>query len=136
MEAIFKQAKEEQEKADQAFEEEQLKDEASNPKKLGVDSPLVSQIRLQTNASKKTGGRGRKNAKGTTEGNTTSMKLGSTVQVLSGAFAGFSGTLKKLDSKAGLVYSLSRILYLCHENRHRKIDQIWMDKNLNQTGKG
>lgn len=103
MEAIFKQAKEEQEKADRAFEEEQLKDEASNPKKIGVDSPLVSEIRTQTNATKKTGGRGRKNAKGTTKGNTTKIKLGSTVQVLSGAFAGFSGTLKKLDSKTGLA---------------------------------
>lgn len=105
MEAIFKQAKEEQEKADQAFEEEQQKDEALDSKKLGVDSPLVSQNLTQTKASKKPGGRGRK------AGKQPSFKLGSTVHVTSGAFAGFSGTLKKLDSETGLVYSLAPILY-------------------------
>ncbi|XP_057778077.1 uncharacterized protein LOC130996812 isoform X2 [Salvia miltiorrhiza] len=103
MEAIFKQAKEEQGKADQAFEEEQLKAEASNPEKPGVESPLVSQNITQTNTSKKTGGRGRKGGKAAKEGKTISMKLGSTVQVTSGAFAGFSGTLKKLDGKTGLA---------------------------------
>ncbi|KAG6437151.1 hypothetical protein SASPL_102062 [Salvia splendens] len=103
MEAIFKQAKEEQVKADQAFEEEQLKAEASNPEKLGVDSPLVSQNIAQTKPLKKTGGRGRKSRKETTEGMTISIKLGLTVQVMSGAFAGFSGTLKKFDSKTGLA---------------------------------
>ncbi|KAG6433842.1 hypothetical protein SASPL_105460 [Salvia splendens] len=55
MEAIFKQAKEEQVKADQAFEEEQLKAEASNPENLGVDSPLVSQSIAQIKPLKKTG---------------------------------------------------------------------------------
>ncbi|KAH6762017.1 plastid transcriptionally active 13 [Perilla frutescens var. hirtella] len=103
MEPIFKQAKEEQEKADQAFEEEQLKNEASDPKKLGVAASLDSQNLKQTNSSKKAAGRGRKGGKGTIEGPTSSMKLGSIVQVMSGAFAGFSGTLKKVDSKTGLV---------------------------------
>lgn len=111
MEAIFKQAKEEQVKADQAYEEEQLKAAASNPENLGVDSPLVSQNIAQTKPLKKTGGRGRKSRKETIEGMTISIKLGSTVQVMSGAFAGFSGTLKKFDSKTGLVCYLAHIMY-------------------------
>lgn len=102
MEVIFKQAKEEQKKADQAFEEEQSKEEASNPKRLDV----VSKNLTQKNASKKTGGRGRKKGKGTIEEKTISIKLGSAVQVMNGAFAGFSGTLKKFDIKTGLVYLL------------------------------
>ncbi|GFP86265.1 hypothetical protein PHJA_000770300 [Phtheirospermum japonicum] len=100
MEAIFKQAKEEQEKSDRAFEEEQQKDENLDSKNLGVDSTLVSQdIITETNAPKKPGGRGRKAAKQTI----TTLKPGSTVQVVSGSFAGFSGTLKKLDKKTGLA---------------------------------
>ncbi|KAI3474166.1 hypothetical protein Pfo_028954 [Paulownia fortunei] len=102
MEAIYKQAKEEQEKADQAFEEEQQKDEALDSKKLGVDSPLVSQELKQTNAMTKPGGRGRKAAKQSIVGKATSLKPGSTVQVVSGAFAGFSGTLRSLiENRAG-----------------------------------
>lgn len=99
LEAIFKQAKEEQEKADQEFEEQQ-KNEALNSKEVGVDALLVA----KTNAFKNPGGRGRK------AGKATSLKLGSTVQVTSGSFAGFSGTLKKLDGKTGLVYMLDLIL--------------------------
>ncbi|KAG8376979.1 hypothetical protein BUALT_Bualt09G0120600 [Buddleja alternifolia] len=62
MEAIYKQAKEEQKKADQAFEEEQQTAEALDSKKLGADSPLVSKDLKQSNTTKKTG-RGRKAAK-------------------------------------------------------------------------
>lgn len=99
MEAIFKQAKEEQEQADRAFEEEQQAGEAIDSKKLGA----------QTNATTKPGVRGRKAAKQPAVGNATSLKLGSNVQVVSGSFAGFSGILKKLDKKTGLVYSLTLI---------------------------
>ncbi|KAL0338234.1 UNVERIFIED_CONTAM: hypothetical protein Sangu_1345500 [Sesamum angustifolium] len=102
MEAIFKQAKEEQEKADQAFEEQQ-KAEALDSNKLGIDSPLVSQDLAQSKAITKPGGRGRKATKQTTAGKAKTLKPGSTVQVVSGAFAGFSGTLKKLDMKTGLA---------------------------------
>lgn len=109
MEAIFKQAKEEQEKADQAFEEQQ-RAEALDSNKLGIDSPLVSQDLAQSNAKTKPGGRSRKATKQTTAGKAKTLKPGSTVQVVSGAFAGFSGTLKKLDMKTGLVYSLDLIL--------------------------
>lgn len=105
MEKVFKQAKEEQERADRAFEEEQLKEEASNPKKLAVESPLVSQNITQTNPAKKAVGRGRKK-KGAVDEKTISIKLGSAVQVMNGAFAGFSGTLKKFDSKTGMVHLL------------------------------
>ncbi|KAL2250444.1 uncharacterized protein LOC105174522 [Sesamum indicum] len=102
MEAIFKQAKEEQEKADQAFEEQQ-RAEALDSNKLGIDSPLVSQDLAQSNAKTKPGGRSRKATKQTTAGKAKTLKPGSTVQVVSGAFAGFSGTLKKLDMKTGLA---------------------------------
>ncbi|KAL3639452.1 hypothetical protein CASFOL_017359 [Castilleja foliolosa] len=102
MEAIFKQAKEEQVKSDRAFEEEQQKEENLDSKNLLADSTLVSQdIITETNASKKPGGRGRKSAKQIIKA--TTLKLGSTIQVVSGSFAGFSGTLKKLDKKTGLV---------------------------------
>ncbi|KAK4418988.1 hypothetical protein Salat_2311600 [Sesamum alatum] len=97
LEAIFKQAKEEQEKADQAFEERE-RAEALDSKKA-----LVSQDFTQSNAKTKPGGRGRKSTKQTTAGKATTLKPGSTVEVVSGAFAGFSGTLKKLDMKTGLA---------------------------------
>lgn len=41
-----------------------------------------------------------------------SLIPGSTIEVVSGAFAGFSGILKKVDSKAGLV--CLRTLFLCY----------------------
>lgn len=93
MEAIFKQAKEEQEKADQEFEEEQKKEQSLDSMQQSVD-PLIS-----TDSK----GRGRKGVKQTKAGKKTTLKTGSEVRVLSGAFAGFSGTLKKIDKKTGLA---------------------------------
>ncbi|PIN24869.1 hypothetical protein CDL12_02383 [Handroanthus impetiginosus] len=90
MEAIFKQAKEEQEKVDKAFEEEQQQANEALDSKKDLTEP---------NATIKLGGRGRKAA----TGKATSLKSGSIVQVLSGAFAGFTGTLKKLNRKTGLA---------------------------------
>ncbi|CAA0836325.1 plastid transcriptionally active 13 [Striga hermonthica] len=86
MEAIFKQAKEEQENADQAFGE-----------------VLKQEVELDSNATKKPGRRGRKAEEKPIAGKITALKLGSTVQVVSGSFAGFSGTLTKIDKKTGLA---------------------------------
>ncbi|KAJ8551077.1 hypothetical protein K7X08_000447 [Anisodus acutangulus] len=104
LEAIFKQAKEEQEKADQAFEEEQA--EGSLDSKLIKDSTIAP---TDDKVVPKKGGRKSKKAsdllavdalRGSDD---KSLIPGSTVEVVSGAFAGFSGILKKVDSKAGLA---------------------------------
>ncbi|XP_051130332.1 uncharacterized protein LOC127250901 [Andrographis paniculata] len=84
IEAIFKQAKEEQEKADQAFKEALQQEEALDSMKAKLESPVVSK-------------------KGSRKSAKHSLKPGSTIQVASGAFAGISGTLKKLDKKTGLA---------------------------------
>ncbi|KAL2554738.1 plastid transcriptionally active 13 [Forsythia ovata] len=104
MEEIFKQAKEEQEKADQAFEEEQQAG-ALDSLKLGVNSPLVvSEDVTQSNTSTKRRGRSRKATEAPLTGkDNASLVPGLPVQVASGSFAGFSGILKKLDHKRGLA---------------------------------
>nr|XP_009801382.1 PREDICTED: uncharacterized protein LOC104247127 [Nicotiana sylvestris]XP_009801383.1 PREDICTED: uncharacterized protein LOC104247127 [Nicotiana sylvestris]XP_009801384.1 PREDICTED: uncharacterized protein LOC104247127 [Nicotiana sylvestris]XP_016511250.1 PREDICTED: uncharacterized protein LOC107828457 [Nicotiana tabacum]XP_016511252.1 PREDICTED: uncharacterized protein LOC107828457 [Nicotiana tabacum]XP_016511253.1 PREDICTED: uncharacterized protein LOC107828457 [Nicotiana tabacum]XP_01651 len=107
LEAIFKQAKEEQEKADQAFEEEE-KGEGGLDFKLTKDTskgPADGKV-----VAKKQGRKSRKasdllavagdDLRGSDD---KSLVPGSTVQVVSGAFAGFSGILKKVDSNAGLA---------------------------------
>lgn len=95
MEAIFKQAKAEQEKADQAFEEQQQTE--GNSEIIDSMSPLVSQDDAQYNTRTTARGRGKKAAKQLMVGKAKPMEPGSTVQVASGSFAGFSGTLKKIN---------------------------------------
>lgn len=103
MEAIFKQAKEEQEKADQAFEEEHRGGEAPDATVSVSPEPTASV------SPTKRGRRGKK-ASETLGGSSLTgadnklLVAGSTVQVVSGTFSGFSGILKKLDKKAGLVF--------------------------------
>ncbi|KAL4557952.1 hypothetical protein LXL04_036147 [Taraxacum kok-saghyz] len=78
MEEIFKEVKEKQEATDKAFEEQQqleILDQTSPDKKVSK------------NRSRKPSG----------------PVLGSTVRVVSGPFLDFSGTIKKLDRKRGLV---------------------------------
>ncbi|CAI9780102.1 unnamed protein product [Fraxinus pennsylvanica] len=105
MEEIFKKAKEEQEMADQAFEEEQQAEGAPDSLKLGVESPFViSNDATHSNTPTKRRGRSRKAAEAAVTGKkNASLVPGLTVQVASGAFAGFSGILKKLDHKRGLA---------------------------------
>lgn len=105
MEEIFKQAKEEQEKADQAFEEAQQAEGALDSLKMGVESPLViSNDATHSNTPTKRRGRSKKVAEAAVTGKkNASLVPGLTVQVASGAFAGFSGILKKLDHKGGLA---------------------------------
>lgn len=114
MEAIFKQAKEEQEKADLAFEEEE-KGGGGLDSKMTADSsiaPTDNKVVPQK--------RGRQSKKASDllavdalrGADDKSLIPGSTIEVLSGAFAGYSGILKKVDSKAGLV--CPRTLSLCY----------------------
>ncbi|KAJ6992959.1 hypothetical protein NC653_016168 [Populus alba x Populus x berolinensis] len=99
MEAVFQQAKEEQEKADIGFEEEQQAQGALNSVKLGsnnitqsfIDSNSEGGLRkisgpLVSSSSRKKG---------------DLPKTGSTVRVVSGTFADFVGSLKKLNRKTG-----------------------------------
>lgn len=91
MEAIFKEAKEEQERHDQAFLEKE-QEEAPNSSVLETD--------LDTNGTTATKHKGRpKKAVNT-------LSPGSTVRVASGTFAEFEGSLKKLNRKSGKVCCL------------------------------
>lgn len=88
MEAIFKEAKEEQERHDQDFlEKEQEK----------APNSTIHKTDLDTNGTTATKPKGRlKKA-------VNALSPGSTVRVASGTFAEFEGSLKKLNRKSGKV---------------------------------
>ncbi|XP_057467083.1 uncharacterized protein LOC130756551 [Actinidia eriantha] len=96
MEAILRQAKEEQEKADKAFEEEQKEEGATlDPKNLSVvyiDSESTSKDVTESVIESKPKRRSRK---------TLQPAAGSAVRVVSGTFAEFVGILRKMDCKTG-----------------------------------
>jgi len=99
MEAIFRQAKEEQEKSDLAFKEEQQKsinsamDLASNKKSTkGAKAKRPSRKGLEPSESHPSGE------------NYKSLTPGASVRVLSGPFTEFSGRLKELEHKNGKVF--------------------------------
>ncbi|KAK4270428.1 hypothetical protein QN277_023464 [Acacia crassicarpa] len=99
MEAVYRQAKEEQEKADQAFEEEEKK-AVLNSEVLKTELEPDGDLKLEADSKPK-----RKSSKTSTIATEKSStpKLGSTVRVLSGTFAGFTGTLKKLNRKTKIA---------------------------------
>ena len=99
MEAIYRQAKEEQEKADQAFEEEEKK-AVLNSEVLKTELESDSDSKLEVDSKPK-----RKSSRASvlTTAKSSTLKTGSTVRVLSGSFAGFTGTLKKLNRKTKIV---------------------------------
>ncbi|XP_054782289.1 uncharacterized protein LOC129289537 [Prosopis cineraria] len=99
MEEIFRQAKEEQEKADQTFEEEE-KNAVLNSEVLKAE--LESDDGFKSEADSKPKRKSSKTSDMTIEKSST-LKPGSTVRVLSGTFAGFTGTLKKLNRKTKLA---------------------------------
>lgn len=94
MEAIVKKSKEEQEKADQSFLEEHQGEGSSN---LEFSLALVAEGKTVIPA--KSRGKSRK----ATKPSVILPSLGSTIKVTSGAFTGFSGVVKKLNKKTGLV---------------------------------
>ncbi|KAK7287464.1 hypothetical protein RIF29_00744 [Crotalaria pallida] len=101
MDAIFRQAKEEQEKIDQAFEEEE--------KNAVLNSGIPSTELEPDDVSSSTVDSKPKRLSTKTSDQLTTRKAykllvpGSTVRVLSGTFAGFAGTLKKLNRRTKLA---------------------------------
>ncbi|KAE8099283.1 hypothetical protein FH972_017277 [Carpinus fangiana] len=105
MEAIFRQAKEEQEKTDRAFEEDQQK-ESLNSEMPIVDSHLDPNDETKSEMDLKPKKKSRKASDPLTDGSSTvkDYKLlvpGSTVRVVSGTLAEFVGNLKKMNRKTG-----------------------------------
>ncbi|KAE9447698.1 hypothetical protein C3L33_20379, partial [Rhododendron williamsianum] len=106
MEAIFRQEKDEQEKADEAFKEEQQREETLNPEKINLvytDSRLTSGESTEPIIESKPKRRSRKTSRPvgdqlTKEGDKL-LRPGSTVRVVSGTFTDFAGVLEKLDRK-------------------------------------
>ncbi|KAL2920630.1 Transcription termination/antitermination protein NusG [Bienertia sinuspersici] len=98
IEVIFKQAKEAQEKADLAFQEE-------HKLVLGSEMPLLDS---ETGILKTLDARPKRRSKKVADSAPKERKkkipkVGSTVKVISGSFAEFSGILKKVDKKNGRV---------------------------------
>lgn len=106
LEAIFKQAKEEQERADREFDELQRAEEEeailASQKLLASDSNVVENVGSLAETKPK---RFPRKATETKEKKEKKKKLaaGSTVRVLSGTFAEFVGNLKKLNRKTAKV---------------------------------
>ncbi|GAB4856842.1 hypothetical protein Ancab_014761 [Ancistrocladus abbreviatus] len=103
MDAIFRQAKEEQEKAEEAFKEEL--EGVVDLEKLSLDPELdINSVLEAVKESKQKG-----QSKRASNKRNYKLRPGSTVRVLSGAFAHFSGVLKKLDhtnGKATVIFTL------------------------------
>lgn len=114
MEAIFRQQKEEQEKADEAFKEEQQREETLNPEKMNLvytDSQLTSGESTEPIIESKPKRRSRKTSRPVGDQSKEGDKLlrpGSTVRVVSGTFTDFAGVLEKLDRKT------KRVSLCCH----------------------
>ncbi|WOG92555.1 hypothetical protein DCAR_0311827 [Daucus carota subsp. sativus] len=101
IEAIFRQAKEEQEKTDRAWEEEQERERILNEEQLKKSSEVDSKEVKVISKSKK---RSKKASEALVTGKKDKLLVpGATVRVLSGSFAEFKGALKKLDQKTGMV---------------------------------
>ncbi|KAK7848511.1 hypothetical protein CFP56_004889 [Quercus suber] len=107
MEAIFKQAKEEQQKTDRAFEEEQ-KEENLNSRMLSVDTHLDPNDDTQSVTESKSRRVSKKASDSIRNGSSTAKKYkllvpGSTVRVVSGTFAEFATVGFTLFGKESLV---------------------------------
>lgn len=111
---MSRQAKEEQEKSDQAFEEEEenaVRNSEILNTELEPDDVLLTAV-----VDSKPKRRSRKTADQLAFTNASSGKKdykllvpGSTVRVVSGTFSGFAGTLKRLNRKTKIVsYFLSK----------------------------
>lgn len=105
IQAIFKQAKEEQAKSDQDFEAEQLAEKEKVSEKL-LDDQINLQALDSLSLNSKT--KSKKSLQSLDESSSAEndKKLlvpGSAVRVVSGTFSEFSGTLKKLTKKTKKV---------------------------------
>lgn len=100
MEAIFRQAKEEQQKAEQAFEQDQ--------QEAALNSGLNSDDAVKSTGDSKPKRRSRKTLdpliNGSSKGKNEKLVPGSSVRVVSGTFAEYVGSLKKLNRRTKKVY--------------------------------
>lgn len=105
LEAIFKQAKEEQEKADSEFDEgERAEEEASLALQKALASNSDGTETVESLAETKPERAPRKATLATeTKAKKKKLAAGSTVRVLSGTFAELVGNLKKLNRKTAKV---------------------------------
>lgn len=127
MEAIFNQAKEEQEKADRAFEDVLQAEGIFNDEELNISTYSASgEVTTSSKVAKPR--RQLKRIPEASGGNPLAgedhkfLAPGSSVRVLSGPFAEFTGCLKELDHKSGkvcLLFNLFLILYF--EDFYEKI---------------
>lgn len=103
IEAIFRQAKEEQEKADQAFQEEQQREKSLLSDELNIEYTSDSNGVTTSVLDSKPKRQSRKRSNTVVNGAKDSKRLvtGSTVRVSSGTFAEYVGSLKKLNRKTG-----------------------------------
>ncbi|CAM8952402.1 unnamed protein product [Rhodiola kirilowii] len=111
IQAIFKQAKEEQMKSDQAFEAEQLAEGIAASEK-SMDTPIdIGALDMISSKSKIKSKKSSESPNDKAPGDNDKKVLvpGSAVRVVSGTFSEFSGTLKKLNKrtkKATVGFSL------------------------------
>ncbi|GAV65481.1 NusG domain-containing protein [Cephalotus follicularis] len=106
MEAIFRQAKEEKEKNDRAFKEEEQAEGTFNFDKLNIDTYSEDDNVTVSVMESKPKKRSRKvsgplSNDSSTKKDDTLLVSGSTVRVVSGTFAEFIGSLKKVNHKTG-----------------------------------
>ncbi|TQD77619.1 hypothetical protein C1H46_036828 [Malus baccata] len=113
MEAIFKQEKEEQQKAEQAFEQEQQEATLNDAAEFDGDSKPKKRPRKALDPL----------INGSSKGKSEKLVPGSSVRVVSGTFAEYVGSLKKLNKrtkkafyrhkKLGLPVPLSHSMFFC-----------------------
>ncbi|CAN6576220.1 unnamed protein product [Malus baccata var. baccata] len=102
MEAIFKQEKEEQQKAEQAFEQEQQEATLNDAAEFDGDSKPKKRPRKTLDPL----------INGSSKGKSEKLVPGSSVRVVSGTFAEYVGSLKKLNKRtkkvcfSGITYSI------------------------------
>lgn len=102
MEDIFKQAKFEQKQADEAFKEELIRASGMVRKEnINVADLLQAQEVIPERVAKTR--KGSRKSAAQTKGSDKKLIPGSVVLVTSGSFAGFKGSLKEVDGKAGKV---------------------------------
>ncbi|KAF5179581.1 plastid transcriptionally active [Thalictrum thalictroides] len=105
IESMFRQAKEEQEKADQAFADDQKSEEILKNEDINLN--LIKNV-MDSVAGTKPKRRTRKASAPVTSSpsivaDDKLLTPGSSIRVVSGSFSDFKGNLKKLDAKSGMA---------------------------------
>lgn len=106
MEAIFRQAKEQQENADKLFEEEEknaVLNSGKSNKELELDVSKTIVDSKPKRGSRKTSIQATVTEATPSKPDYKLLVAGSTVRIISGSFSGFAGTLKKLNRRSKMV---------------------------------